>query len=105
VSHDHSRADVATQRAALAVARAILLGDSEAAAVATAGAPCTVCLVLVTAHLAIGLAAEVSGEAGWPVSEQLRARLLAAITETEREIGAAPNLGRCRVISHGLAEL
>jgi hypothetical protein len=90
-AHRHDRADVRTQLAALAVARAILYGDSEAAALATAGATCTVCLPMTIAHLAIGLAAEMAGETGWPVPEELRARMLAAVQATERELRGAPN--------------
>jgi hypothetical protein len=91
VTHDHDRAGVRTQLAALAVTRAILLGDTQAAAVATAGATCTVCLPMTIAHLAIGLAAEVCGETGWPIPEELRARMLAAIQATECELRGAPN--------------
>lgn len=91
MTHDHSRADLATQRAALAVARAILNGDSATAATATLGASCPVCLTLVTAHLSMGLAAEMSGETGWPISDELRLRMLRAVDETERELGSSPN--------------
>ena len=91
MSHTHDRADVQTQLAALAVARAILNFDSETAATATLGAGCPVCLVMVTAHMSFGLAARACGETGWPLSEELRLRLLASVDEAERELGAAQN--------------
>ena len=56
MTHDHSRADRATQRAALAIARALLNGDPQAAATATLGASCPVCLALTSVHLSFGLA-------------------------------------------------
>jgi hypothetical protein len=88
--HRHDRADLATQRAALSVARALLHGDPQSAATATLGASCPVCLALTSAHLAIGLAAEVSG-GGWPVSEELRARMLTVIGQAGRDLDAAGN--------------
>jgi hypothetical protein len=90
-TYDHSRVDVATQRAALAVARALLNGDPQTAATATLGASCPVCLALTSVHLSFGLAAEAVGETGWPVSDELRLRMLHAIEATERELRAAPN--------------
>jgi hypothetical protein len=91
MSHDHSRADVRTQLAALSIARALLNGDPQTAATATLGASCPVCLALTSVRLSVGFAAEMAGETGWPVSEELRARMLAAVQETERELRGAPN--------------
>jgi hypothetical protein len=92
VSHDHARdhtrADARTQRAALAVTRAVLIGDTEGAATATLSASCPVCLTLALARMAVGLAAECCGE-GWPVSGELRARMLRALAEAEEQINDA----------------
>ena len=87
--HRYDLAGVRTRRAASDVIRAVLAGDTEAAAAATLGAGCQVCLELTIARRAIGLAAEVCGETGWPVSEELRLRMLRAIEAAERELGAA----------------
>jgi len=89
VSHDHARADPATQRAAIAVNRALLAGDAEAAALATMRAPCPVCLVLSTAALGLSLAACLTGEPG--ITEQLRTRLAALLDTADRELGTGLN--------------
>ena len=91
MTHDHSRADRATQRAALAVARALLNGDPQAAATATRRASCPVCLALTSAHLSFGLAADAAGETGCPISEDLRLRMLASLAEAELELDSAGN--------------
>lgn len=88
--HDHAP-DIATQRASLKIARALLTGDTPAASEAAAAASCPVCLTLCVMHLGVGLAAEVSGDNGFPVSETLRAKLLAAVATTERDLAVFGN--------------
>jgi hypothetical protein len=88
-THDHDLADARTQRAALDVIRAVLLGDSEAAAVSTLTAGCTACLAVMMARMAVSLAAEVSGGGYWPVSDELQWRMLDAIAQAERDLDVA----------------
>jgi hypothetical protein len=88
-THDHARPDPAVQRAVLAVNRALLGNDREAAALATLKVPCVPCLVLATAWFGLAAAARLSGETA--MTPQLRARLLAAIGEAEAELRGAPN--------------
>jgi hypothetical protein len=89
VTHDHGRPDIRVQRAVLAIARALLDNDREAAALATLRVPCVPCLVLATAWFGFAMAAEAAGETF--MSEGLRARLLAAIDAAQGELDAAPN--------------
>jgi hypothetical protein len=89
MTHDHDLADARTQRAALDVIRAVLLGDAEAAAVSAAAAGCTVCLPLLMARMAVGLAAEACGGGYWPLSDELQWRMLGVIAQAERDLDAA----------------
>ena len=91
VSHDQHMPDTATQRAALAVARAVLAGDPQAAALATLTASCPVCLTVCTVQLGYALCGMVAGETGF-VSEGLRGRLARALESAELELDMAGNL-------------
>jgi hypothetical protein len=88
-THDHDLADARTQRAALDVIRAVLLGDTEAAAAATLTASCTACLPVLIARIAVSLAADVSGGGYWPISDELQWRMLGAIAQAERDLDVA----------------
>jgi hypothetical protein len=88
--HEHGPA-LPAQRAALAIARAALTGDPDTAAAVAATLPCPACLALTVTHYWIAVCAVLDGERGGLVSDELRLRLLAAVSATEREIDAAPN--------------
>lgn len=86
---DQHRPDTATQRATLAVARAVLAADPEAAALAVMAAPCPACLAISATQFGFTLALTVSGR---PVMDEVFARGLAAAVEVaQRELDAAPN--------------
>lgn len=87
----HDRIPLATQRAALRVARHVVNGDNQAAIDAAADAECATCLALCSVHLGVGMAAELSGHNGFPMSDTLRRQLLAAIEMTERGLGESFN--------------
>jgi hypothetical protein len=87
--HDHARPDIRVQRAVLAVNRALLGNDREAAALATMKVPCVPCLVLAAAWFGMNAAAQLSGETA--MNPELRARLLALIAEAEAELRGSPN--------------
>ncbi len=88
--HEHGPA-LSAQRAALAIARAALTGDPDAAAAVAATLPCPVCLALTVTHYWIAVCATLDGERSGLVSEALRLRLLAAADAAQRELDAAPN--------------
>jgi hypothetical protein len=89
VSHDHARPDIAVQRAAITLNRALLAGDAERAALASLRAPCGVCLVLSAAALGLSLAAAVTGQPG--ITEELCARLAALLDVAEKELDTGLN--------------
>jgi hypothetical protein len=88
--HDH-RPGRAAQRATIAIARAALTGNPDAAVAAAATVPCPVCLALTVTHYWIALAAILDGNRDGIVTEQVRRKLLAAADATEREIDSAAN--------------
>jgi hypothetical protein len=89
--HEHARPDLADQRAALAVARAILAGaDADAHQAAAEGGSCPACVALAGVSFGITLASMLAGDEMF-VSEQTRARLLNAIDAAQQELDAAPN--------------
>jgi hypothetical protein len=89
MTHDHARPDPAVQRAVLTIARSLLGGDREAAAVETLKVSCVPCLVLATAWFGLAAAAQLSGETA--MTPALRARLLALIAEAERGLREGGN--------------
>jgi hypothetical protein len=89
MTHEH-RPDLAAQRAALAVARAELTGDHEAA-IGAAEALCGVCLALTITNYWIAVAAILDGNRTGMVTERVRRRLLAAADAAEAELRASPN--------------
>jgi hypothetical protein len=88
-AHDHARPDIRVQRAVLTIARSLLSNDRETAALATMKVPCVPCLVLAATWFGLAAAAQLSGETA--ITPELRARLLALITEAERGLGEAGN--------------
>jgi hypothetical protein len=86
---EHHRPGMGAQLATLAVARAVLAGDSEQAAVATLAAPCTACLAIAAVQLGFTLAVVIAGEQH--VTPALHRAFLTAIETAERELRAAPN--------------
>jgi hypothetical protein len=88
--HDH-RPGPAAQRATIAIARAMLTGNPDAAVEAAATVPCPVCLGLTITHYWIAVAAIIDGNRTGMVTEQVRGKLLAAADAAQRELGAAPN--------------
>ena len=87
--HDH-RPDRAAQRAALVVARAILAGADADAHAAAAASSCPPCTAMAGVSFGITLASMLAGDEMF-VSEQTRARLLAAVDAAAQEIDTAPN--------------
>jgi hypothetical protein len=87
--HEHGPA-LSAQRAALAIARAVLTGDHDTA-IAAATQPCPVCLALTVTHYWIAVAAILDGNRTGLVTEQVRRKLLAAADAAQRELDAAPN--------------
>jgi hypothetical protein len=87
--HEH-RPGPAAQRAAVAIARAELAFDHDAA-IAAAEGHCPACLALTVTNYGIPVCAILTGERSGFVSEALRLRLLAAADAAEAELGAAPN--------------
>ena len=92
--HDH-RPDHAAQLAAIAAARAVILGDDPAAITAAEAAPCTVCAAIAGFHWWMSMAAliinRINGQRSAFVSQELRLAFLAAVKETERDLGSEPN--------------
>jgi hypothetical protein len=88
-THDHARPDIRVQRAVLTIARSLLGGDREAAAVETLKVPCVPCLVLAAAWFGMAAAAQLAGETH--MTPELRARLLDLIAEAEAELRGSPN--------------
>jgi hypothetical protein len=87
--HRHDRPDPAVQRAVLTIARSLLGGDREAAAVETLKVSCVPCLVLASTWFGLAAAAQLAGETA--MTPELRARLLTLITEAERELREGGN--------------
>jgi len=88
--HDHGPGPTA-QRATLAIARAVLAGNPDAAIAAAATVPCPVCLALTVTNYWIAVAAVIDGNRTGLVTEQVRRKLLAAVEATEAELRAAGN--------------
>lgn len=88
--HDHARPDVSAQRAALVVARAILTGADADAHQAAATASCPACVAMAGTSFGSTLASMMAGDQAL-MSEQTRARLLAAIDAAQAELDAFPN--------------
>lgn len=89
--HDHARPDLADMRAVLVTARAILDGADHDTAHQAAGAGfCPACTAVAGISFGITLASTLAGDQAF-VSEQTRARLLAAVDATQQELDAAPN--------------
>lgn len=89
MNHRHGRPDTAAMQAILDTGRAVLAADPERAVEAAAGVRCPVCVAVCAVQFGFTLCVSLSGEQF--MSEQLRARLLAAIEVAERELHAAPN--------------
>jgi hypothetical protein len=88
---DHTRPDLADMRAALVIARAILDGaDHDTAHQAAGAGSCPACVAMAGISFGITLASTMAGDAMF-VSEQTRARLLAAVDAAQQELDAAPN--------------
>jgi hypothetical protein len=87
--HDH-RPDRAAQRAALIVCRALLTGADADAHAAAAASSCPPCTAMAGVSFGITLASMLAGDEMF-VSEQTRARLLAAVDAAAQEIDTAPN--------------
>ncbi len=90
VTCDHAHPDLADMRATLAACRAVLDLDPATAHEAAGSGSCDACTVVAAVSFGFSLAASAAGEMTG-LSEPLRARLAAAITETERELLSAPN--------------
>jgi hypothetical protein len=89
MTHDHASPDIATMRATLRLAKAVLSSDPEGAAAASLAASCQACLGIATMQLGYALCAALAGEQF--VTGPLRARLLTALDQAEGELGAAGN--------------
>jgi RNA polymerase subunit RPABC4/transcription elongation factor Spt4 len=89
--HDHTRPALAAQRATLAIARAVLADNPDAAIAAAATVPCPVCLALTMTHYWIGVAAVIDGDRTAFVTEQVHRKILATIQTTEADLRAAGN--------------
>jgi hypothetical protein len=90
MTHDHARPDLAAQRAALTVCRALLTGADADAHAAAAASPCPACTAMAGVSFGITLASMFAGDETL-VSEQTRARLLNAVAAAQQELDAAPN--------------
>ena len=88
--HDHARPGLAEHRAVLAVARAVLTADPEAAHEAAGAGSCDSCTVVAALQLGFTLHSVFAGES-FGVSEPLRLKLLAAIDEIQARLDAASN--------------
>ena len=88
--HEHARPDLADMRAALATARAVLLGDDPAAHAAASAGTCPQCTAMAGISFGITLASIALGDAAF-VSEPVRDAMLDKIASTEAELRAAPN--------------
>jgi hypothetical protein len=88
--HEHARPGLADMRAALTTARAILLGDDQAAHDAASAGSCPACTALAGISFGITLASTIAGDKTL-VSEPVRAACLAAVDAAEAELRAAPN--------------
>jgi hypothetical protein len=89
--HDHARPGIAEQRAALATARAIILGaDADAHEAATAGGACPACTAIAGISLGFAVAASMAGETGL-MSQAMRLSLLAWVKATQAELDTGLN--------------
>lgn len=88
--HDHARPGLADQRATLAVARAVLNADPDAAHQAAGTGSCEACTVIAAAQFGFALVAQFTGQRMF-VSEGLRVQLLAVVDAAQRELDAGPN--------------
>lgn len=77
-------------RAALATARAQLLGDDQAAHEAAASGSCPQCTTLAATSFALTIASTALGDKTL-MSESVRRAMLAAVDVTEAELRAAGN--------------
>jgi hypothetical protein len=87
---EHARPDLADQWAALATARAILLGDDPAAHAAASAGSCPACVAVAGISYGIKLVSDLAGD-GALVSAPVRLAMLDAIALTEAELRAAGN--------------
>jgi hypothetical protein len=88
--HDHARPGLADMRAALATARAVLLGDDPAAHAAASAGSCPACTAMAGISFGITLGSIMAGDPAF-VSEPVRGAMLAAVDAAEAELRAAPN--------------
>jgi hypothetical protein len=89
--HDHARPGIPEQRAALAVARAVILGaDADAHEAATVDGACPACTTIAAISFGFALAATIAGETGL-MSQAMRLRLLAAVNATQAELDTGLN--------------
>jgi hypothetical protein len=89
--HDHARPDLADQRAALVVARAILDGaDPDAHEAADAGGSCAACVALAGISFMATVVSTVLGDEAF-LSERTRQVILAAIDAAEAELRGMSN--------------
>jgi hypothetical protein len=88
--HEHARPGLDDMRAALATARAILLGDDPGAHAAAGSGSCPACTAMAGISFGITLGSIALGDAAF-VSEPVRGAMLAAVDAAEAELRAAPN--------------
>lgn len=87
--HDHARPGVSAQRAAAALARAVLEGSPPRAVQAAEQAPCAACLAISAMQLGYALVTATAGQSY--VTDQLRLRLARLLDVAEGELGSALN--------------
>jgi hypothetical protein len=89
--HDHARPGIPEQRAALAVARAVILGaDTDAHEAAAVDGACPACTTIAGISFGFAVAATIAGETGL-MSQAMRLRLLAAVKATQAELDTGLN--------------
>jgi hypothetical protein len=86
----HARPSRADQRAALALVRAMLTGDDQAAHDAAGSGSCPQCTAIAAASFGVAVVATLLGD-GPLVSNRTRGAMLAAIASTEGELRSAGN--------------
>ena len=101
--HDHARPDLADHQAVLAVARAVLAADPDAAHRAAGTGSCEACTVIAALQLGFTLVAQFTGERMF-VSEPLRLQLAAVIDATQAELDSSANLAGAGHSRSGVGE-
>ena len=86
----HARPGLDDMRAALATARAVLLGDAPVAPAAASAGTCPQCTAMAGVTFGITLGSILAGDPAF-VSEPVRQAMLAAVDAAETELRAAPN--------------